>query len=86
MHNIYMVKMHCFYVSQAETSRVLWSWHTEDPLGPDHIREHEFMGSSSINLLIGGAKKREDPPNAQAYTITVENVNFDKQVYNYNIP
>ena len=63
-----------FVIPQPETARVLWSWHSEDPLGPDRIREHEFKGSTSLNLLTGGTKKREDPPNAQVYTIAVENV------------
>lgn len=75
--------MQVYQISQPETSRVLWSWHTEDPLGPDRIGEHEFKGSSSLNLLTGGIKKRKDPPNAQNYTIRVENVSFDREYMQY---
>ena len=61
------------FIPQFETARVVWSWHSQDPTGLDNIRFHEFMGSTSLNLL-SGRIEREDPPDAEAYTVNVGNV------------
>ena len=45
--------MRIFHFLQADTSRVMWSWHSGDPASPDSIMKHEYKGSKSINLLGG---------------------------------
>ena len=60
---------------QPETARVVWSWHSQDPTGPDSIPRHEFQGSTSLNLLAERIE-REEPPGAQSYTFRVGNVHI----------
>ena len=59
---------------QADTARVVWSWHSEDPADLDSIQFHEFMGSTSVNLLGGLNVDREDPPDTNSFIVRNENV------------
>ena len=68
------ITIRCFPLSQFETARVVWSWHTQDPTGPDSITRHVSQGSTSLNLLGGQPKEREDPPDADTYVVTAGNV------------
>lgn len=58
---------------QADTARVIWSYHSNDPTSDSGIPEHEAKGSASLNLLGGLAEERVEP-NSQDFSILVNNV------------
>ncbi len=59
---------------QADTSRVVWSWHSSDPSDVDSIPQHQFQGTTSINLLGGLNKDFTDPLDSDSFTINFNNV------------
>ena len=61
---------------QADTSYIVWSYHSQDPTGPNTIPRHEFQGSVTLNLLGGLTEDREEPPDTDSFTIAVENVSI----------
>ena len=59
--------------SQHETAHVLWSWNDNDPVN-NVPSFHQFQGVTSLNLLGGLVDPPQDPPDAQTFSITVNNV------------
>ncbi len=58
---------------EHDTSRVVWSWHSSDPTDEDSIPQHEFQGTTSINLLGGLNEDFTDPPSSDSFTINYNN-------------
>ena len=60
---------------QADTSRVVWSYHSHDPSSEEELRslQHERKGSASLNLL-GGLNEDRVEENSGSFTILNENV------------
>ena len=60
---------------QADTSRVIWSYHSRDPSNEEELNNlrHERMGSASLNLL-GGLNEDRVEENSQSFTILNDNV------------
>ena len=51
----------------------MWSWNDNDPV--DNVPAfHQFMGSTSLNLLGGQTDRPQDPPDAMTLAATVQNV------------
>ena len=67
-----------FYIMyiQAETARVIWSFHDTDPSSQDLMFSdiHSRKGSVSLNLLGGLPDAAPDPQDLEYYDVTVENV------------
>ena len=66
---------HCL---QADTSRVIYAWNSNDPTDddPEAIAYHGTTnrGAASLNLLSGVTNPPQDDGNLQSFTIQVENV------------
>ena len=58
---------------QYETAHVLWSWNDNDPVN-NVPSFHQFQGATSLNLLGGLVDSPQDPPDAQTFALTVNNV------------
>ena len=58
-----------FHSMQADTSRVVWSWHSGDPASPDSVIQHEYKGSMSINLLGGLDNPPPQPSDSDSFII-----------------
>jgi len=58
---------------ESDTARVVWSWNPRDPISPSQINQHEYQGTTSLNLL-GGLNERQDPSGAASFVIRNENV------------
>ena len=67
--------MRIFHTMQADTSRVVRSWHSEDPASPDSVMQHEYKGSMSINLLGGLGNPRSQPSDSDSFIIA-NNVSY----------
>ncbi len=61
---------------QADTARVIWSYHSSDPLSESAFPRHEAQGSISLNLLAGLPEDRAEPDDTMKFPITVGNVNY----------
>ena len=59
---------------QADTARIVWSYHSEDPSDPSNIDRHEKKGSASLNLLGGLNTVEKDREGSQSFLIANENV------------
>ena len=58
---------------QHETAHVIWSWNDNDPV--NNIPSfHQLQGATSLNLLGGLVDPPQDPPDAQTFALTVNNV------------
>ena len=67
---------------QADTARVIWSFHaTTDPSSEDipHDLIHTSSGSISLNLLGGLASAAPDPQDLKFFDIKVDNVSEIKR-------
>ena len=51
----------------------MWSWNDQDPVNGVPSR-HTSQGSAVVNLLGGLVNQPQDPPDAQNFTIGVNNV------------
>ena len=58
---------------QHETAHVIWSWNDNDPVN-NVPSFHQFQGVTSLNLLGGLVDPPQDPPDAQTFSLTVNNV------------
>ena len=59
---------------QADTSRVVWSWHSSDPSSVDNILGHQFRGTTSVNLLGGLNDPPPEPDDKDSFIIAQNNV------------
>jgi len=48
-------------IFQADTARIIWSWHTNDPTSANALAMHNFQGVTSLNLLGGLPNPSQDP-------------------------
>ena len=63
------------YLTQADTSRVIWSYHSNDPDDPiASFSRHQFQGTRSINFLSGTRTPRTVPSDSNSFTIRNSNV------------
>ncbi len=60
---------------QADTSRVVWAYHSRDPSSEEELRDlqHQRMGSASLNLL-GGLNEDRVEENTGTFFIRSDNV------------
>lgn len=61
------------FLFQADTSRIIWSYHSRDPTGLNNIPRHQKMGSTPLNLL-GGLTAERVEENTDSFIIRNENV------------
>ena len=61
---------------QADTARVIYSWHTQDPDSQGTFMKHTERGSASINFLGGLTAKPSDPADLRSFRVSVSNVSF----------
>lgn len=59
---------------QADTARVIYSWHDEDPADRDSLAKHRVRGSRSVNLLGGLQNPPNDPELLSNFIIAAEDV------------
>ena len=67
-------------VLQADTAKVIWAYHSVDPVslrGLGSLR-HQRMGSTSLNLL-GGTNDERNTTNTSFFVISNENVRTEPQ-------
>ena len=66
---------------QADTSRVIWAYHSSDPSSDNSLKNlrHEKMGSVSLNLLGGNNEDRVEP-NTDFFILNNDNVSFTHHV------
>ena len=62
---------------QADTSRVIWAYHSLDPSNDNSLGSlrHEKMGSVSLNLL-GGNNEDRIEPSTDFFILNNDNVSF----------
>ncbi len=62
-------------IFQAETARVVWSYHSQDPSSLTQLGSlvHQEKGSASLNLLGGSIEDRVET-NSASFSITSDNV------------
>ena len=66
-----------YWYTQADTARVIWAYHSADPVsltGLGSLR-HQKMGSISLNLL-GGSNEDRIVQDTSSFIIANENVNY----------
>ena len=78
MYNYFMYRNHfsvliASHYMQADTARVLWAYHSSDPVSESIIPRHEAKGSASLNLL-GGLTVDRVEPDAADFTVLISNV------------
>ena len=69
-----------YIVLQADTAKVIWAYHSVDPVslrGLGSLR-HQQMGSTSLNLL-GGTNDERNITNTSFFVISNENVRTEPQ-------
>ena len=68
---------------QADTARVIWAYHSLDPISLRSLGSlrHERMGSISLNL-IGGSSEERIEQNSDFFIINNENVSCITKVAN----
>ena len=62
---------------QAETAKVLWSFHTSEYPSSEELSSaniHTYKGAVSLNLLGGLPSAAPDSDDLQQYDVTVDNV------------
>jgi len=59
---------------QADTARVIWSFHPSDPISPETPLMHTHQGSVSLNLLGGVVPPASEPDDLQTYDVLADNV------------
>ncbi len=66
-------------IFQAETARVVWSYHSQDPSSLTQLGSlvHQEKGSASLNLLGGSVEDRVET-NSASFSITSDNVCCNK--------
>ena len=52
----------------------MWSWHSSDPEDAASVLQHQFEGTTSLNLLGGLNNPPPIPPDSDSFTITMESV------------
>ena len=52
----------------------MWSWHPSDPEDAASVLQHQFEGTTSLNLLGGLNNPPPIPPDSDSFTITMESV------------
>ena len=67
---------------QADTSRVIWAYHSLDPSSDNSLGSlrHEKMGSTSLNLL-GGSNKDRVEPNSDFFILNNNNVSLTTSTF-----
>ena len=65
-----------YFHLQFETSYIIWSWNDADPVGNTPL-QHQAQGSAVANLRGGLVNPPQNPPDAQTFTIAVDNVRID---------
>ena len=65
-----------YYHLQADTAKVIWAYHSLDPVSLQSLGRlrHERMGSTSLNLLGGSTSNGSSVQNTSAFIIANENV------------
>ena len=63
--------------SQHDTTFLVWSWNDQDPPVNGVPARHTMQGSAVANLLGGLTNPPQNPPDAQNFTIGVNNVRFN---------
>ena len=63
---------------QADTARVIWAYHEDDPVGMNFVH-HQRMGSVSLNLLGGNPEVRVEQ-NSRSFAI--KNINVSRSLSN----
>ena len=59
---------------QADTSQVVWSWHSDDPADPNSVPFHQHFGTTSLNLLGGLNNPPPEPADSDSFIIASINV------------
>ena len=57
---------------QADTARVIWSFHPSDPTSSGMLSMHTKQGSVSLNLLGGLPSSTPDPDDLMTYDVLVD--------------
>ncbi len=67
-------------IFQAETARVVWSYHSQDPSSLTQLGSlvHQEKGSASLNFLGGSVEDRVET-NSASFSITSDNVCCNKE-------
>ncbi|XP_065899415.1 putative DBH-like monooxygenase protein 2 [Dysidea avara] len=60
-------------ISAGDTTHLIYSYHSEDPIDNQHISQHEFQGVKTVNLF-GQLQNTADPP-ANLQYVDVVNAN-----------
>ena len=64
----------CF-ILQGDTTYLIFSYHTEDPVGNEQFSQHQFQGTMIINLFGQPESVPPLPDDVQHFKIAHENVN-----------
>ena len=75
-HLLFSQQIFFFIRMQADTARVVWSWNPRDPSSPSQISQHEYQGTTSLNLLGGLNEERQDPSGAASFVMRNENASL----------
>ena len=69
---MYMLKS--LYILQGDTTYLVYTYRTEDPIDNIYILRPNFQGSTTINLFGQPESVLPLPPNVQSFDVTNNNV------------
>lgn len=63
-----------FLSFQEGSTRVVFAYHSEDPISPNNMKHHEFRGTKTILLLNSINKTKFDEPSWAKFNFLEKNV------------
>ena len=71
-----MVLRTCTFILQGDTTYLIYSYHSEDPVDDEQFLQHQFQGSATINLFGQPESLPPLPDDVQYFDVTNENVSI----------
>ena len=65
---------HFLLIPQGDTTHLIYSYHTEDPIDNEQFSQHQFQGSFTINLFGQPESVPSLPDDVQSFKISDNNV------------
>ena len=68
------VNVCCTFLLQVGATKVVFAYHSEDPVSQTEMKHHEFRGAKTILLLNSMDKRNINETGWTKYTVTMKNV------------
>ena len=66
-----------FFLLQGDTVYLIYSYHTEDPVGNEEFLQHQFQGSMTINLF----GQQENTPSLPSDIKYIDVINYNVSLH-----